>query len=240
MKKILILEDNKVYQQRLEHIISKLPEKVILYIADSTAYAYEIIMENHINLFLIDIILDSSNCNDISGLKFMQAVREIPRYFFTPLIFLTALEDPMLFAYKHLHCYYFVEKPYNQTQVAKLIRQALTFPETNFERENLFFRIDGVIYSIFKKNILYIEGANRKIRIITNDNVYTIPYITLSKIENDLASPNFIRCSRYHIINKLHIEYADFPNRFIKLKGVPHLIEIGEIMKKRVRESLLN
>ena len=240
MKKILILEDNKAHQKLLKNLIMELPEKTSVYTSNSVGEAYKIIMENDINLFLIDIILDTSIYGDISGLRFMQAVREIPKYSFTPLIFITKLEDPMLFSYKVLHCYYFIEKPYDKHHLTNLIRQALTFPILETTRKNIFFRIDGIIYSVIKNDILYIESCHRKIRVHTHEDIYTIPYTALSKMYKELNSPNFIRCSRYFIVNKNHIEKIDLTNRYIKLKGVPELIEIGEIMKKQVRDSLLN
>ena len=45
---------------------------------------------------LLDIILDPRTSGDASGMKFADHIREVERYHFTPIIFITGLEDPSL------------------------------------------------------------------------------------------------------------------------------------------------
>ena len=108
MKKILILEDKEIHIKILENILKDINNIQVL-VAKTIEEAYKLAMENTINLFLIDIILDTEVRGDVSGLRFVEAVREIPKYSFTPLIFITSLEDPKLFAYKELHCFGYIE-----------------------------------------------------------------------------------------------------------------------------------
>ena len=79
---------------------------------DRVKDAYECLMEKEIDLFVVDIILDKSVQGDSSGLRFVDNVRRVTRYAFTPVIFVTSLEDSRLYTYEKLHCYSFVENPY--------------------------------------------------------------------------------------------------------------------------------
>ena len=54
----------------------------------------------------------------------------------------------------------------------------------------------------------------------------------------DLQSDSFIQCSRYTIVNKKCIEYIDYRNRYIKLRGVDELIEIGITLKKHFMNQI--
>ena len=58
----------------------------------------------------MDIILNISVPGDVVGIKFVENVRKIKKYEFTPSIFTTSLEDADLYAYAQLHYYRYFEK----------------------------------------------------------------------------------------------------------------------------------
>ena len=49
-------------------------------------------------MFLVDIILDEDKSSDTSGIKLVEGIRRIPKYMFTPVLFITSL-----FAYLDWH-----------------------------------------------------------------------------------------------------------------------------------------
>ena len=239
MKRVLILEDDE--EQRniiLDLLEENIKEEIKVYTTDRAEEAYRYLLHTNIHLFLIDTILDTGINGDVSGLYFAQAVRQIPQYYFTPMIFISSLEDPKLFSYKQLHCYAFVEKPYDKREFVQLIRGALKFPENNVRKRNLFLRIDGIIYSVKIDDILYLEGERRKLSIYTKKEKIIVKNKTLSGIMNELNSENFIRCSRFSIVNKRYVKYIDYVNQYIKLYGTDEVVEIGVSMKKRIRSQL--
>ena len=239
MKKILVLEDKEIHIRTLEKVLEGIDNVQVL-VAESIETAYKSALENTINLFLIDIILDTEIRGDVSGLKFVESIREMPKYSFTPLIFITSLEDPKLYAYRELHCFGYIEKPFDPTTVKKLIEQALEFPCCENKDKTIYFRSDGVMYAVNSKDIVYIENSKRKLFIYTTKERFTVPYMTCKKILQELESDNFIQCSRYIIINKNYIELIDYVNRYIKLRGVKEAVEIGSSMKKKVMYEICN
>lgn len=238
MKKVLIVEDNEIHGKTLIRLIKEIDYEIQLFYADNIEDAYRLSMENTINLFLVDIILNTETRGDISGLTFAQRIRGVSKYSFTPLIFITSLEDPKLHAYREIHCFGYIEKPFNPLEVKSLIIKAFEFPVFQDKEKNIFFRKDGVVYSVKCKDIVYIENIRRSIEVHTTKETLTIPYKTCEKILEELDSDEFIQCSRYAIINKNFVKYVDYTNRFVRLHGVEDDIEIGISMKKRFKHEL--
>lgn len=237
MKKVLILEDKEIHRKTLTKILEEINAPLQIYSAETVAEAYQISMEHTINLFLVDIILDTEIRGDVSGLKFVESIRKIPQYSFTPIIFTTSLEDPELHAYKDLHCYGYIEKPFDKEVVKNLIKETLNFPETGKSDENVYFRNDGIVYSIKAEDIVYIEVSRKEIIIHTTKEDMTMSYMPVNQILDKLDSSNFIQCNRGCIINKKHVEYMDYVNRYIKLRGVDNYVEIGRAMKARLLDE---
>ncbi len=238
IQNILIIEDKKSHMDALCKIVSNLNKKIVVYNAYNIEKAYQIAMENHIHLFLVDIILQPEKPGDVTGLRFAQEIRAVRKYMFAPLIFITTLEDPRLYAYSQLHCFGYIEKPFSEQQVKQLILKALEFPVEEEEERFIYFRKDGIVYSKCIKEIIYIENSRRRVVIHCKNDVLEIPYKTCNEIMEEIDSKLFIQCSRYIIINRKYIEEIDYVNRYVKLKNVKNPVEIGIMMKKRFRESL--
>ena len=86
MKEILIVEDNKEAVEALKKIINELEEDVEVHAADDCASAKQAALDNAIDVFIVDVILNQTNPNDASGLDFIQFIRGLKRYEFSPVI----------------------------------------------------------------------------------------------------------------------------------------------------------
>lgn len=97
-QKVLIIEDNKAHMDALCKIIRDLQRDVQVFCAYNAGEAFQKALEHHIHLFMIDIVLNTQKQGDVSGLSFAKEIRGISKYKFTPLIFITSLEDPKLYS----------------------------------------------------------------------------------------------------------------------------------------------
>ena len=237
MKRVLILEDKEIHRRTLLKILEEIEESVQVYTTDKIADAYKISMENTINLFLVDIILDTEEKGDVSGLKFVDSIRKVPQYSFTPVIFITSLEDPRMHAFHELHCYGYIENPFDKQTVKELITHTLKFPTPENEDRNIYLRTEGIMYAVKVKDIVFIEISRRKIVVHTVNETITVSYMTSEKMLKELDSSDFVQCSRKNIVNKKYVEQIDFVNRYIKLHDVDGYIEIGSTMKERVKHE---
>ena len=240
MKTILILEDNAREMERLVKIVQdQEPENEVVCTAN-LEQAYHMAMEKSIDLFLLDIILDHRGTGDASGMTFADNIRGVERYRFTPVIFITALEDPGLYAYSDVNCYGYVEKPYDPQQLIMMIEDALTMPATHTGRRNMYYKQDGALLRLQSDEIIYIENgrSGRIIHTASEDRYMT--YKPCKEILKELNSTNFVQCNRYVIVNKNYIETIDPVNRYITFGGRKDMVEIGRTFKKSFLRSVFN
>lgn len=237
MKTVLIIEDNKTQMEMLRKLVLEVNPRTVIYTASESKLAYQILLEKVIDVFLVDIILDVTRPGDTSGIKLVEKIRTIHKYMFTPVIFITSLEDATKYTYTDLNCLGYVEKPFSPDRVKELVKKALYFStETDSEKETVHcFRKEGILFPIKIKNILYIESINHVVNIYLKEGgSLTIPYIPCKQLLEDINSKCLVQCSRNTIINKEYIQNLDITNRYISLYDLTDKIEIGITFKKKL------
>ena len=238
MKAVLIIEDNAASMEMLAKITNEVDPEIVVHRAVNQNEAYACAMRISIDLFLIDIMLDPKNPGDVSGMRFANRIRMVERYKYVPMIFITALEDARLYAYSDLHCYYYLEKPYDAKKAREVITEALEVPQKKNLPHDVFFRKDGIL---FKKNItevVYIENVRSGQTVCFTDGKLKLQYKPTKVILEELDSERFVQCSRYAIVNSDFIDAIDMVNRYILLKGNFGRIEFGITFKKKFLEAL--
>lgn len=238
MRNIVILEDNEVMRLYLFQLIDELHKNVNIYCVDNLKDAYNIAMEHQIHLFLVDIILNPANPSDVSGLRFVQEIRGVKRYEFIPIIFITALQDPELYAYRQLKCLQFIEKPFDEKEVQNAVIKALNFPIVTDRDRFVCFRKDGITHSVCVETIYYIDISRGKIVIHCKDKDLEVAYKSSKQILEELGSISFVQCSRFQIINKRYVEYIDYTNGYVKLQNIECALNIGPVIKKRFKKEM--
>ncbi len=232
MKKVLILEDHKATRDALEKVVKKVDGKAAIFSISTADEAYAAAMMNTIDLFILDIILKPGlRERDKSGAEFAQNIRMVSRYYFTPIIFLTALYDEQLTMYSSIHCYRFIEKPCNFHEVEEIVRDAIRYQTENAKDRSLYYRVSGIIYSIEIRKIIYAQSRKHDLRIVTTEDEVTVPYKTCKALLKELDSEDFLMCSRGTIVNRKFVKKIDAVSRYIYLKGRSEVLELGIILK---------
>lgn len=240
MKTVLIVEDNVRNMELLVKIVKEIKMEVAIITASNCEEAEVMAFKNNVDLFMVDIILNPSNPGDVSGMKFAEHVRAFQKYKYTPIIFVTSLVDPELYAYSDIHCYYYVEKPFDATKVSNVIEEALEFPKSKVEEQSVFFRQEGVLYKKKISDIVYIENTRAGQTVYCINGNLELPYKSMKIILEELNSDRFLQCNRYTIVNRDYIDMIDMVNRYIELKGIQERIEIGNSFKKRFLREVIN
>ena len=238
MKSVLIIEDNPLSMEMLAKIVNEIDPELQVYKAVNQNEAYALSMRITMDLFLIDIILDSTIPGDVSGMRFAGYIRGVERYKYTPMIFITALEDARLFAYSDMHCYYYLEKPYDAKKAFQVISEALKIPQAKDIPHAVYFRKDGIIGKRNVSEVVYIENVKTGQTVYFIDGRLKLQYKPTKVILEELNSDRFVQCSRYLIVNKDFIDVIDTVNRYIGLKNGYGQIEIGITFKKKFLEAL--
>ncbi len=234
-KSVLIVEDSKPQLEMLRQLVLEVDPAAEVYMAEDIRTAYTILIENTIDTFLVDIILDTTRPGDTSGIRLVEKIRTIPKYMFVPVLFITSLEDTSHYAYTDLNCLGYLEKPFLPEGVKEILEKALHFSTERDRDATCCFRKDGILYPVKVRDILYMESSGHAICIhIKKKGSLTIPYRTCKQILKEADSDRLIQCSRSTIVNKDYIQNIDIPNKYITLEDVTDKISIGHTYKKKI------
>ena len=238
VKNVLVVEDNKRSANLIEKIITSIDSSIVVYMAENSETAYKYAMEKEIDVFIVDIILNTKVQGDTSGIKFANEMRTVQKYLFTPMIFMTSLEDPQMYAYRDLHCYGYLEKPFDVDKAEALIRDALKYEKSVIEDETIYFKKEKIIYPHKISDIIFTCNKNHTMVIHhKNGTTLSIPYKTCSQLLNEVRSDFLIQCNRNTLVNKRYIKTVDLVNRYITLTNQER-VEIGGTYLKKVEREL--
>ena len=210
-KSVLIVEDSKSQLEMMKKLVLEVDERTIVYAVRDVSTAYATLLE------------------------------KIPKYMFTPVVFVTSLEDTTKYAYTDLNCLSYIEKPFSPERVKQVVKKALNFSTEKEEEQTYCFRKDGILYPVKVDDIFYMESINHEICIhMKKDNILTIPYKTCKQLLSEIDAPCLIQCSRSTIINKNHVYNIDVQNRYISFKDINDKVLIGITFKKKVLAEFEN
>lgn len=237
-KQILIIEDNKRSMEKACALISQI-DGVFIHKAENSEQAYRCALEYHIDLFIVDIILNTSIPGDVAGIKFVESIRKIEKYKFTPIIFTTSLEDADFYAYAQLHCYRYFEKPYDNKEFISVVKETLMFRTTKEERRYYTYKKDGIYYTIKVEDIVYFQNNSYSVFIHCADGtVVEAPYKSTKQLLLELNSDRFIKCNKNTIVNMDYVENADTINRYIELSNGYGTLELGLRLRNNFLEEM--
>ena len=235
---VLIVESNPEHAKRIEAMALSITNNLCIYKANTLADAYKLLLETTMDVFIVNVVLHSIDPSDTSGMRLIERAREIPKYVLTPVIFLSSQKDVSLYAYKELNCLAYFRKPCSIEDFTKALKKALVNKTNRSKDRALFFRKQGVIYSIHAADIVYMECFDHILYIHLSDGtVEELPYQTYGKMLAEADVDYLMQCNRAAVVNKNFIHHIDFPNRRIFLKKNLGTLDIGTTYKKKVRDE---
>lgn len=201
MKSILLVEDDINQRQNLKKMLQEIDCNLKIYEAQDKDEALEILNNEVIELFFIDISLKNS-----SGLDLALELRKIPKYEFSWIVFLTTHVQYMLKAFKEIHCYDYIIKPYEKDEVIKLAKKLLSSTYINNitidQRKYVVFEINkGISVRIYVDEIIFIEMSLRTCIVHTRQGKYEIKRLTLKKALELIDCNDIIQCHKSFAVN---------------------------------------
>jgi two-component system response regulator LytT len=206
---IIIVEDDPIQRYVLKKMLISKYEFINIYEADSESTALDIIKQNDINMFLIDISLKES-----SGLDLAMKIREIPKYEFRQIIFLTTHMEYITQAFKRIHCYDYIIKPYNQYEVQTMLNKLILHDNSDSssekdkldeDREIVITLKNGIYVGIKVTDILFIEVTGKNCEVNTVNGTYVANNISLKKMIQSINCEYIIQSHRAFAINRNYI-----------------------------------
>ncbi|GLC30689.1 LytR/AlgR family response regulator transcription factor [Clostridium omnivorum] len=208
MANILIVEDD-IYQRRnLIAMIKELGESYQIFEADCEEAALKLADENRMDLFYVDIEL-----KDSSGLEFAKKIRSNNMYKLTWIVFMTTYVKYMLEAFKEIHCYDYIIKPYDKEKVKELTLLLLNNRENEkvnkLEKKYIIFKSRGIEIKQYIEDIFFIEICLRTIILHTKIGKIEVNNLALNKIKGMLNGTNIIQCHRSYLVNIDYVQKVD-------------------------------
>lgn len=240
MARVLIMEDKKESRDLLVRMVEEIDAGAKVYAVDNEDAAYVVAMKRTIDVFLVDIILHPEKTGDQSGAVFAKNIRNIEKYLFTPIIFITSLYDTKMCMFSEMQCYGFIEKPFDLDKTKKLIAGAMHYHTEDRRDKTYIFHAQGLLGSVLVDDIIYIESQNHKLYIYTIRDEIVLPYKTCRKMLEEIDSEGFEMCNRGTIVNMKYIERIDSANRYVYLRHSEKVLEIGSVLKKSFIEKYKN
>jgi two-component system response regulator LytT len=208
---IILVEDDFMQRDILKKMIISMHEFIKIYEADSESTALDIIENNDINMFLIDISLKES-----SGLDLAMEIRNINKYQFSQIIFLTTHMEYITQAFKQTHCYDYIIKPYNQEDVQAMLNKIILYENSRLnnrndnlnedkDREIVITLKNGIYIGIKINDIFFIEVKGKNCEINTINGIYIANNMSLKKLLKLIDCEYIIQSHRAFIVNKNYI-----------------------------------
>lgn len=199
MLKALVIEDSEIQRKNLCLVLSKLDIDLKIYEADNKETALKISKQEDINFFFIDVELKES-----SGIDFAIEIRKILKYKYTWIVFITTYINYMIKAFKEIHCYDYILKPYNPKDIEKITNIIIDNKYNDCISNNrlyILFNQKGIKMKIFLDEILFIEVAISKCIIHTKIGKYIIDRISLKNVLKMINCNYILQCHRSCVVN---------------------------------------
>jgi DNA-binding LytR/AlgR family response regulator len=210
--RILVLEDDCIQRRTLSEIIRQCSALYQVYEADCVKEALGIAQRERIDLFYVDI-----NLKKQSGMKFADEIRKMECYRLTWIIFVTIYKDYMLPAFKKIHCYDYIVKPYKAEDIQRVTK--LLLPESREEaaavknREQfIIVPVKNIQVKIYTSDIIFVEVYLRTSIIHTVNGSFTIDYLSLKKLKSMIKDENILQSHRSYLVNCKYISKIEKTN----------------------------
>ena len=201
MVKIAICDDDVEICSLIENILIKYAALNALRIEAHIFYSGETLLKRLKDGDKFDLIYLDIEMKGINGVEAGLQIRKVMKDYTTEIVYISGKDgyDRQLFDVHPLH---FISKPIKETLVIEDLLIAMVRREKH--SGNFHYKKGQNSYIIPACDIIYFEGQDRKIKIVTTKGEDSF-YGNLEDIERDVAEYRFILIHRSYLINYQHV-----------------------------------
>lgn len=238
MARIFVLEDDEASRNALKEMLYSISADITVDTAKGLAEA-RLLLDSTVSfdLFLLDVNLDKENKDDSGGLLFAEEVRSVMKYEFTPIVMITSIASLEIEAYRKIHCYQYILKPYNEEEVQTVVKRVLSHIKVK-EKPFIIVKKKGINYKILCEDIVFCKAVPRGVCLYLKGEQMEIPYLSIRQLLDKLPKEGFLQCHRMFVVNMAYVRYYDLVNQMIQVEGYVESIDIGITYKTEVRRLL--
>ncbi len=179
------------------------------------------------------LILIHLEKKDRAGMELASRIREIPEYYFIPIIFLAWDDEYREEAFYSIHCYDYLIRPITTKDMVRIMDPFIHQMYLEQEHRQVTFKIRGNRYVVNMDDILYMQCGNREVEIVTKKGALRVPYLNLKEFLCKYPDC-MIRCHRSAAFNRRYLKKLNFRDRVIELWGAK--VDMGREYTKPLRE----
>ncbi|MFD1737843.1 LytR/AlgR family response regulator transcription factor [Bacillus salitolerans] len=190
--KVGLVDDRMIDLEKLNVIVSGVPNVEIVFSTQSAEDAYEYIKKEEIDLLIADIEMPNLSGYELADIIHSHALN-------ISVIFVTASSGYAVHAFE-LNVHDYIMKPFPKDRLVKSIERLMEKTTSAEMVGRLYLKQKNDIHIIQKKDIVFIERSGRSTTIYTKSGTIKT-YQTLNELEGELRERDFIRSHRSFIIN---------------------------------------
>lgn len=224
----LVVEDDANVQQFLVTMLKRLDSNIHIFMTDSANEALKIAHEKKIDFFIVDIQLV-----DFKGTDLVKKIRMLAAYQFTPIVFETGIATEELYAYRELKCFYYLIKPYTETEFYRVMEDVFAYlnhTTTTLDETILKIEQKGFLFEYYLRDLYYIESFGKKLCLhVKRDGMLEEVMISSYSLKRvlELLDARFVQVHKSFIVNRNHVEMVNWAAQVLKLRGTDKDIPIG-------------
>lgn len=180
------------------------------------------------------VILIHLDKEEKTGRKLAEYVREIPRYFLTPVLFFASDRRYEEWAFHRIHCYDYLIKPVSGETLLHIILPLTSAARAEQGAEQICFRCGKTVRATDICDIVYLMADNRFVRVHTIHDVFYVPYLCLSRFAGQ-HEEHFIQCHRAVVVNRSYVRGIDYTKGTVTVPGA--VLDMGRSYYKYVRKE---
>jgi len=206
MIRCIAIDDEPLALRQIADYIKKTPFLELTAQCESALQALKIMEDNPVDLMFVDI-----NMPDLSGMDFVKALDNPPKF-----VFVTAYSEHALEGFR-VDALDYLLKPISYVEFLKSANKVKSWFENNHpksdevksNKEFLFIKSDYKILRLNFDEIKYIEGMSEYIKIHLSNSKPVMTLLSLKSIEEKLPSERFMRVHRSYIVNLTKISVIE-------------------------------
>ncbi len=228
----IIIDDDPLSLQVVEEFVNRTDFLELKYTFNDAVEAINTInvSEENIDLIFLDIEMP-----EMSGIEFLNTVKELPQ-----VIIISSQEKYALQAFDYDVVDYLL-KPITFSRFYKAASKAFSNAETNEMRQRqkneIFIKKDSALVRLKYDDILWVEAMENYVVINSYDQKFTI-HFTMKSIIQQLPADRFKRVHRSYIVNVGNIDRIEDNYVIIKGRKSQKSIPIGKAYKEKFLKEI--
>lgn len=213
-KQVLIVDSEDRQVQRIASVLKETAiqsgKRMDIYAANTLSEAETIIEERDIDILILDAVYKGMDLKEYPGVKWAQRLRECEKYVSLPIVFISSVSEPKMYAYREINCLGFLSRQFKKEELQRILEKAVHHSTLREGDKNVCVRVQGILYPFSIKDILYVEVLKRILYIYrTNGEILEMPHKPLRDFLVEADSKCLIQCNKSMLINTLYIERLD-------------------------------